>query len=159
MTVSASHEAITEPAARVLVISRVLNAPRARIYAAWTEPEHLFRWWGPHGFTVLSAELDGRAGGGWRVRMRSPEGRQHTSKGIYRELVPPERLVFTFAWEGDEDREPGHETLVTLSFIEEGGKTRMTLRQAVFASTESRDGHEEGWSEAFERLAEHLARQ
>jgi len=114
---------------------------------------------GPHGFTVLSAEVDVRVGGGWRVTMRSPEGRQHTSKGIYRELVPPERLVFTFAWEGDEDGEPGHETLVTLSFTEEGGKTRMAFHQAVFASAESRDAHEEGWGEAFERLAEHLTRQ
>jgi uncharacterized protein YndB with AHSA1/START domain len=70
--------------------------------------------------------------------------------------VPPERLVFTFAWEGDEDGEPGHETLVTLSFAEEGGRTRMTFRQAVFTSVESRDAHEGGWSEAFERLALHL---
>jgi len=159
MAVIASHETTTEPAARVLVVSRVLDAPRALVYAAWTEPDHLSRWWGPHGFSVLSAEVDRRVGGGWRVTMRSPEGRRHTSKGIYRELVPPERLVFTFAWEGDEDGEPGHETLVTLSFTEEGGKTRMTFRQAVFASAESRDAHEEGWGEAFERLAEHLTRQ
>jgi uncharacterized protein YndB with AHSA1/START domain len=145
--------ALTE---RVLVITRVLDAPRALVYAAWTEPERLLRWWGPHGFTVDAAEVDVRVGGAWRVRMRSPEGEEHTSSGVYRELVPPERLVFTFAWEGCEDGEPGHETLVSLSFAEEGGRTRMTFRQEVFTSVPSRDAHEGGWSEAFERLAAHL---
>jgi uncharacterized protein YndB with AHSA1/START domain len=154
--VRARTDAGMAPTERVLVITRVLDAPQALVYAAWTEPEHLLRWWGPHGFTVDAAEVDRRVGGAWRVRMRSPEGRVHASSGVYRELVPPERLVFTFAWEGDEDGEPGHETLVTLSFAEEGGRTRMTFRQAVFTSVESRDAHEGGWSEAFERLALHL---
>jgi uncharacterized protein YndB with AHSA1/START domain len=76
--------------------------------------------------------------------------------GVYREIVAPRHLVFTFAWD-QEDGTPGHETLVTLTLAEEGGKTRMTFRQALFATVASRDGHAGGWSSSFERLAEHLA--
>jgi uncharacterized protein YndB with AHSA1/START domain len=142
---------------RVLVVTRVFDAPQALVYAAWTEPDHLTRWWGPRGFTVVFSDIDVRVGGAWRVRMRSPEGNEHTSGGVYREVAPPERLVFTHAWEGAEDGEPGHETLVTITFAEDAGKTRMTFRQAVFATPASRDAHEEGWSSAFEVLAEYLA--
>lgn len=145
------------PADRVLVLTRELRAPRSLVYAAWTEPDHLMRWWGPHGFRVVSCELDPREGGAWRVTMRSPEGNDHTSRGRYHALTPPERLVFSFAWEGQEDGEPGHETLVEIDLEEVEDKTRMVFRQAVFTSTEARDSHEGGWSESFERLSAYVA--
>jgi uncharacterized protein YndB with AHSA1/START domain len=82
----------------------------------------------------------------------------HTNSGVYREIVPPERLVFTYAWE-DEDGRPKHEMLIRLSFVEETGKTRLTLHQTQFESTTARDLHLGGWSSCLERFAEYLAQQ
>ncbi len=90
------------------------------------------------------------------AQMRSPEGELLHLAGVYREIVPPERLVFTHAWT-DEDGKPGPETLVTVTLAEEGGKTVMTFRQTGFSSTESRDGHGGGWTECFDKLDELLA--
>lgn len=77
-------------------------------------------------------------------------------QGVYREIVEPERLVFTHAWE-DKDGKPKHETLVTITFAEHDGKTKLTFHQAIFESIESRDSHGEGWSESLDRLEEYLA--
>ena len=97
-----------------------------------------------------------RAGGRWRTCLRRDEdGKELWQGGIYREVVEPERLVFTFAWDQD-DGSPGHETLVTVTFAEQGERTRMTFRQAVFATEESCAGHRGGWNSAFDRLAEAL---
>jgi uncharacterized protein YndB with AHSA1/START domain len=151
--------ATTEAAARAaepeLTISRVLDAPRSLVFKVWTEPSHMVRWLGPHGFTAPSCEMDLRPGGVWRACIRSAEGRDHWMRGVYREIAPPERLVFTFAWE--EDGVPGHETLVTVTFAEQGHKTLFTFHQATFESVESRDSHNDGWSECFDRLADYLA--
>jgi uncharacterized protein YndB with AHSA1/START domain len=144
------------PAERELVITRVLDAPRSLVFKVWTQPEHLVRWWGPKGFTAPSWEMDVRPGGAWRACIRSPEGTDLWMRGVYREVVAPERLVFTFAWETQ--GEPGHETLVTVTFAEQDGRTRLTFHQAVFESVESRDSHHGGWSECFDRLEDYLAR-
>lgn len=138
-----------------LVITRVLDAPPVLVYKAWTEPGHMVRWMGPKGFTAPSAKLDVREGGHYRALIRSPEGKDYWFGGTYREIVENQRLVFTFAWE--EDGERGEENLVTITFAEEGGKTRMTFRQAPFPSVEERDGHEGGWSEALDKLATYVA--
>jgi uncharacterized protein YndB with AHSA1/START domain len=140
-----------EAGERELVITRVFDAPRELVFAAWTTREHLLNWAAPRNFTVVDCDGDLRPGGVWRETMRSPEGKEHRNGGTYREIVAPERLVYTFAWE--EDGKRGHETLVTVTFENEGGKTKMTFRQGPFESVESRDGHQGGWSEAFERLA------
>ena len=99
-----------------------------------------------------------RPGGRWRVESRSPEGSEHNCGGVYREIAPVERLVFTMAWDGTEDGEPGRETLVSVDFAEDGAGTRLTFRQATFSSRETRDAHDEGWSSSFELLEEYLAR-
>jgi uncharacterized protein YndB with AHSA1/START domain len=140
-----------------LVITRVFDAPRRLVFKAWTEPERIKEWWGPRGFTTLSCEMEQRPGGAWRVRSRSPEGKEYISQGVLRELVEPERLVFTYAWV-DAKGMPGHETLVTVTFAEQSGKTVLTFHQGVFESITSRDAHEEGWSSAFELLAEYQAK-
>jgi uncharacterized protein YndB with AHSA1/START domain len=142
---------------RELVIERVFDAPRRLVFRVWTEPEHLVRWWGPHGFTLPSCRMDFRPGGAFRCLMRSPEGTDHRLRGVYREIVEPERLVFTFAWEDEEGR-VGHETLVTVTFADQGGRTKLTLHQAVFESVTARDSHREGWTGTLERLAAYLAR-
>jgi uncharacterized protein YndB with AHSA1/START domain len=139
-----------------LVISRIFDAPRELVFRAWTEPDRAVRWWGPQGFIVAHCEMDLRPGGAYRVCMRSPEGAEHWQRGVCRELVEPERLVFTFAWEDKEGR-PGHETVVTVSFAEYGAKTKLTLHQAVFETVTARDLHQGGWSSALECLAEYLA--
>ena len=149
-------EAAAVAAERELVITRVLDAPRSLVFKVWTQPEHLARWWGPKGFTAPSCKMDLRPGGAWRACIRSPEGTEHRMQGSYREIVEPERLVFTFAWEDDEG-ESGHQTLVTVTFAEQDGKTRLTFHQATFESVESRDSHHGGWSETFDRLADYVA--
>lgn len=153
---SARHDEPTHSADRELVITRIFDAPRDLVFKTWIEPDRIKRWWGPRGFTTLSCEFDLRPGGAWRVRSRSPEGREHVELGVFREILEPERLVFTHAWE-DTDGKPGHGTLVTVTFAEHGGKTKLTFRQAVFDSIETRDGHEQGWSSAFDLLDEYLA--
>ena len=87
--------------------------------------------------------------------MHAPDGRDLWLGGVYREIVAAERLVFTHAWD-DPQGKPGHETVVTVTFVERDGKTEMTFRQAVFESVGERDGHQGGWSECFERLETHL---
>jgi uncharacterized protein YndB with AHSA1/START domain len=140
-----------------LEITRVFDAPRELVFACWTEPEHLQHWQGaPRGFTVTSSESDIRPGGFFRICMRSPEGVDHWLEGGYREIVWPQRLVFTHVWL-DADKKPGKETLVTVTLVERNGKTELTLRQSGFASLESRDGHRHGWNSALDVLADYLA--
>ena len=138
-----------------LVITRILDAPPVLVYKAWTSPEHMVRWMGPKGFTAPLAKLDVRAGGHYRAQIRDAEGKDYCFRGTYREVVENQRLVFTFAWE--EEGERGQENLVTVTFAEEGGKTRMTFKQSPFLSLEERDGHDGGWSEAFDKLADYVA--
>ena len=87
--------------------------------------------------------------------MRSPEGAEHWKQGVYREVVEPERLVFTFAWE-DAEGKPVHQTLVTVTFAERGDKTELTLHQAVFETVEWRNEHRRGWTSTLQRFAEYL---
>jgi uncharacterized protein YndB with AHSA1/START domain len=115
----------------------------------------MVRWMGPRGFTAPSAKLDVREGGEYRAHIRSSEGKDYWFRGTYREVVENKRLVFTFAWE--EDGERGQENLVTVTFAAEGDKTRMTFKQAPFPTLEERDGHEGGWSEAFDKLGDYVA--
>ena len=145
-----------EPSERTLVITRIFDAPRSLVFNAWTEPAHRMRWWGLKGFTVTSCEMDLRPGGAWRLSMRSPEGREDRQVGIFREIVPPERLVFTYAFEGAAGN-LGHETLVTVTFAEHEGKTKLTVNQAVFETLAVRNDHVRGWGEALDRLAEYAA--
>jgi uncharacterized protein YndB with AHSA1/START domain len=135
-----------------LVLTRVFDARRELVFKAWTEREYLMQWSAPHGFTVTESDGELRAGGSYRAAMRSPEGEVHRLGGVYKEIVAPERLVFTHAWEGD-DGKLGHATEVTVTLEDLGGKTKMTFRQTGFESAASRDGHQGGWSEAFGRLA------
>jgi uncharacterized protein YndB with AHSA1/START domain len=142
---------------RELSITRVFDAPRELVFQAWSDPKHVMSWWGPRGFTMTSWTMDLRPGGAWRGCIRSPEGLDYWSHGVYREIVLPARLVFTFAWD-DEHGQPTTETLVTVTFADEGGKTKLTFHQAPFDTVEARDSHNDGWSESFERLAAYLAK-
>ena len=137
--------------APTLTITRSFIGPAALVFRAWTQAEHLVRWLGPRSHPAREVEVDFRVGGAWRACLRSPEGEDMWMGGTYREIDPPHRLVFTFAWDST-----GFETLVTVDLAEEGERTVMTFRQAPFASIESRDSHNEGWSSSFDRLADHV---
>jgi uncharacterized protein YndB with AHSA1/START domain len=142
-----------KPAGQELVITRNLKAPPARVFAAWTDERLSSAWWVPNGCTLLSCELDVREGGVWRRRMRVPDGSAITKHGVYREIVPSERLVFTYNTEyADGTIDP--ETLVSLTFEPlDGGKTRFTLTHSGFWDEASRVSHTGGWTGAVERLA------
>jgi uncharacterized protein YndB with AHSA1/START domain len=152
----ARSSAVTESGERELVITRVFDAPRSLVFKAWTEPEHMAKWFGPQGFTstVLRNEL--RPGGAYRIYMRGPEGDDHWMQGIYREIVEPQRLVMVGCWADAQGNPTRPETTLTLTFEDIGAKTKMTLHQTLFESVTARNEHQGCWSSSFERLAEYL---
>ncbi|MET0542531.1 MAG: SRPBCC domain-containing protein [Variovorax sp.] len=156
MQQASSAVARTDPS-RELTLTRTFKAPRSLVFAAWTTPEHLAHWSGPNGFTTPHHQMDLRVGGRYRACLRDPQGTDHWVQGIYREIEAPRRLVMTHGWTDAQGRPTGPETLVTVTFAEQDGQTRMTFHQAPFESLESRDGHQEGWSQSFDRLVDYLA--
>ncbi len=135
-----------------LTLTRVYDAPRELVYQAWTDPDQFAGWLGPHGFTAQAVTLNLSVGGAWRAFLRNETtGTELWVHGVYREIAPPERLVFT--WEGDALPEP---TVVTLTLADLGGKTELTLHHAGFADDAVRDDHTGGWTEALEELAGYL---
>jgi uncharacterized protein YndB with AHSA1/START domain len=143
---------------RTLVLIRVLDAPREQVFRAWTDPGRVAQWWGPQGFVTTWCEMDIRPGGAYRFCMRSPAGTDHWKRGVYREIIAPERVVFTFAWE-DANGRPGHETLITVELEAVGKRTRLTLRQAVFETVERCEDHRTGWTSCLERFAAWLTQE
>jgi uncharacterized protein YndB with AHSA1/START domain len=142
--------------AHELTITRVFDAPRALVYQLWSDPEQAQHWMGPRGFTACHITQDARPGGSWRLCLRPDDGGEDLWQGgVFREIVEPERIVFTFGWDSD----PDWQTVVTVTFAERDGKTTMTFHQAFFPSVEERDGHRGGWNSAFDRLAELTAKQ
>jgi uncharacterized protein YndB with AHSA1/START domain len=143
-----------------LTLTRVFDAPRDLVYHVWTDPAHVAQWWAPHGFTIPRCELDVRPGGAMRLDMAWPDGTVIPGKGIYHEVVPPERLVFTQTTLIDNDGIPALEVLNTVTFTDLAGKTEVTLHAVVIkAGPEAAfalAGMEQGWTESLERLATHL---
>jgi uncharacterized protein YndB with AHSA1/START domain len=132
-----------------LTMVRRIKAPPATVFEAWTRPEILARWWGPHHTMVLSAEIDARAGGSFRVTLVEDNGARHTVSGTYAEVVPGERLVFSWAWEAT--AELVSRVTVTFRPVPEG--TEVTLVHDRFANEGTATRHRRGWTESFERLA------
>lgn len=154
----AENSAPTESQDRVLAITRTFDAPRSLVFKAWTDPNHMSNWFGPKGFTVIACAMDVRVGGSLRVHSRSAEGSHHYLVCEYREIVEPERIVSTYAWSDAEWKPTRPETLLTLTFKEDQGKTTMTLHQAVFESVTACDMHRSGWGESLDRFAEYIAK-
>ena len=140
---------------RVLTVTRTFDAPRERVWAAWIDFNHATHFDGPPGHPMKSMRSDLRVGGVWRNVMRW-EGKELPQGGVYREIKAPEVLSFTFAWETDVGI-GGTETLVTVTFEEiVPGKTRLTLQQGVFPTTQTRDGHRAGWNRMIDGFAQFL---
>jgi len=133
-----------------LLISHTFDASAELVFSLWAKPEHMKRWMGPEGFVCPHAEIDFRVGGAYRCMMKSPSNDENWFGGVYREIVPYRRLVFTFAWDaGPSSR---IETLVTITLTERGGKTVQTFHQTPFSSVEARDRHVGGWTSCFDKL-------
>ena len=146
----------TTPSDREVVMTRVFDAPRTLVFDAWSKPEHVQQWMtGPEGWTMPVCEIDFRPGGEWHFVWRREDGSEMSMRGVYREIVRPERVVHTESWGGD-----WPETLNTLVLAEENGKTTSTIT-ILYPSKEARDaalqtGMKDGASVTFERLAEYL---
>ena len=136
---------LTKPS---LTLKRRLNAAPAEVYSAWTDPKKLAQWMGPEGVEVTLAEADVRVGGRYRIVMRGTDGNDHDVSGVYREVVPDEKLVFTWAWKSTPERE----SLVTITLKADGSGTLLTLLHEQFADEEARDHHESGWTSSLGKL-------
>jgi uncharacterized protein YndB with AHSA1/START domain len=147
---------VTTPSDREIVLTRVFDAPRHLVFDAFSKPELLKRWFGPRGWSLVVCEVDLKVGGGFRFVMRGPDGREMGMRGVYREIAPPERSVHMESF----DDYPG-ESQVTAVFVEQEGKTRLTVT-VLYPSQEVRDlviqsGMEHGAAESYDKLAELLA--
>lgn len=151
---SQTTAAAEEPA--VLRLTRRFAASRETVFGAFTDAEVFKRWWGPKGFSCPVAELDVRPGGRYHVEMLSPDGNTFVIEGEFREVAPPARLVYSWAWqEGDF---AGVETLVTLEFHDRGGETELELTHEKLPGERARAMHGHGWSGAFDCLDEVIAK-
>jgi uncharacterized protein YndB with AHSA1/START domain len=159
MTQPAGTLQVTTPSDQEIVLTRVFDAPRDLVFEAWTNPEHVRHWWGLRSSNIVVCEADVRPGGTWRYVTRESEGQEVPFTGVYREITPPERLVYTEMY----DVEPfnsGDPAVNTVTFTEEGGRTLVTV-VTVYPTKEVRDfvlgtGMEQGAAESYDRLAEHL---
>jgi uncharacterized protein YndB with AHSA1/START domain len=141
---------VTKPS---LTIKRHLKAPPARVYAAWTDPEKVKGWMGPGEMKAKHAECDVRIGGRYRWIMVAPSGEEHDVGGVFREIVPNEKLVFTWAWKSTPERE----SLVTVLLKPDGDGTLLTLTHEQFFDEDARDRHNNGWNGALDKMEKFVA--
>jgi uncharacterized protein YndB with AHSA1/START domain len=156
---TALNSSTTTASDRELVLQRIFHAPRETVFAVWTRAEHVVNWFGPSGFTAPFCELDFRAGGQYRICMRSPEGEDHWVWGEYREIVEPERIVFT--WNRGEDMRGKlwSSTLVEVTFVITGeNATQFTLRQGPFETAPYCEEHSFGWNQCLDRLGDYVTK-
>ncbi len=137
-----------------LVLTRLLEAPRALVFEAWTQPRHLVRWFGPTDFTLPECEQEFRVGGTYRFCMRAPDGSDHWVRGEYTHIDPPSRLIFT--WLREDDGDIWCDTVVSITLEERGNSTLLTLEQTTFATKAHCDEHATGWGECLDRLARYV---
>jgi uncharacterized protein YndB with AHSA1/START domain len=145
--------ASTKEKAATLRVERTFDASRERVFRAWIEPAAVKAWFGPPGATWPEPlELDARPGGGYRWTVAVGE-KVYTIYGTYREVRPPEKLVFSWEWQNDPDRGESGDSLVTVEFHDRGGKTLVVLTQVGFPSEGSREDHQKGWEECLATIA------
>lgn len=138
-----------------LQVRRIYQAPVAAVYAAWTEPEQVSQWMAPSDdFGKTEAKIDLRVGGHYRIVMHGPDGEVHRVGGVYREIVPNRKLVYTWAWASTPERE----SIVTIEFKPSGQGTELVLTHERFADTEARDKHQQGWTGCLEQLGRYVSR-
>jgi uncharacterized protein YndB with AHSA1/START domain len=134
-----------------LQVKRTFRAPRAQVFRAWTDRAELARWFAPSAeYTTVVPELELRVGGRYRVEMHHKGGNVHTVFGTYQEIKPPEKVVFTWRWDGDTSHE---DSVVTIEFHDLGSSTEVILTHERLPSTEERDKHAHGWNGCMDQLA------
>jgi uncharacterized protein YndB with AHSA1/START domain len=138
-------------------IKRFIKAPRDRVYAAWTDPAQLKRWFGPENVQTRDLIADACVGGKFRWDLINSEGEKLTCRGEYRELQQDKKIVFTWQWEDDEDWE-NHVSIVTVELDDAGGGTELRLTHEQLPNEESRDGHTRGWNSALDKLEKFFSR-
>jgi uncharacterized protein YndB with AHSA1/START domain len=134
-----------------LRIKRFINAPRDRVYAAWTDSGQLKQWWGPEGVRTQSLVADARVGGKYRWDLINQEGEEMSVFGEYRELVPGKKIVFTWKWD-DDDVWENRDSIVTVELSDRDGGTELLLKHEQLPSEESRNRHNDGWNSVLDRL-------
>jgi len=134
-----------------LQIKRVIKAPRDRVYAAWTDPAELRKWFGPENVQTRNIVAETRVGGKFRWELTNCDGEEMTMRGEYRELQPGKKIVFTWQWEDDEAWE-NHSSIITVELYDRDGDTELRLIHEHLPSEESRDGHTRGWESALDKL-------
>lgn len=133
-----------------LEVRRVIRAPRERVFQAWTTPSEVKRWSSPGPVEVVTSEIDLRVGGNYKLNMRAPDGAAHNAFGVYREVDPPKRVVYTWSWEQEPDV---RDTVVTVEFNDLGEKgTEVVLRHTGLATAKQRESHTQGWTGILEKL-------
>jgi uncharacterized protein YndB with AHSA1/START domain len=150
-----SSSAAADSAKPSLTVKRRLNASPEKVYAAWTDPQKLIRWFGPPTVVpdTVKAEIDLRVGGRYRISFTAEDGEYSEVGGVYREVVPNARLVFSWAWHSTPERE----SQIEISLIPEGSGTLLTLHHAQFADEKARDSHQRGWGIFLDKLGVFLA--
>jgi uncharacterized protein YndB with AHSA1/START domain len=145
MAVSPSLNVVQRPS---LTLKRRLAAPAEKVYAAWTKPEQIAKWFGPDTGAVTHAETDVRVGGRYTVIFHTEDGEEHYVSGVYREVVPDQKLVFTWAWRSTPERE----SLVTVLVKPDGDGSLLTLMHEQFFDEAARDRHAWGWTGSLNKL-------
>jgi uncharacterized protein YndB with AHSA1/START domain len=155
--VSGERDIPDSPRRCEITLTRVINAPRKRVFEAWVDPQHVAKWWGPAGFTNEVRKWEARPDGEIELSMRAPDGYSHPMTGVFHEIVPPERLVFTAVAEDDAGNRL-LESHTTVTFVDEGGKTKLTVHAKAVGfvplAANMLAGMEQGWSQSLERLNE-----
>ena len=133
-----------------LRLTHVINASRERVFSAWTVPAQMKQWSAPEGVAVQEAHVDLKVGGNYHIQMLGSEGVEYNARGTYKEVDPPNRLVYTWGW--DEKEHDVGETLVTVEFNDLGDATEIVLTHELFPNAEARDDHDQGWVSCLNRL-------
>jgi uncharacterized protein YndB with AHSA1/START domain len=158
-----SHKAAITPSDREITITRVFDAPRELVFAAWTDPRHVERWWGPKGYTSFACEIDLRVGGAFGLQMRGPDGAVYPCRGVFRDVVEPEKIVYAAVLEEGHPCGAGlpPRAIVTITFAEHDRKTTLTIHTRLESAADHdaavNAGFVPGWESSLQRLAEVLA--
>ena len=161
---TAAAKAAAKPVAqREITLTRTFDAPRALVFKAWTDPKHVAQWWGPKGFSNTDCEMDLRVGGGFVLHMRAPDGVIYPCRGVFREIVALERIVYAGPASGDAcgaGLPPN--AVVTVTFEEDDGQTTVTIQTRLQSAADREAavnrGFRIGWTDSFDRLAAHLSK-
>jgi uncharacterized protein YndB with AHSA1/START domain len=165
-TTHQSEAPLSESAGAKVIAERIINAPRELVFKAWTDPEQVKHWWGPKDHTAPVAKADLRVGGKYHYAMRSPDGQDFWTTGVYKEFAPPERVVYTDAFADAEGNEvpashygmPGDWPVftMTVTFEDLGGKTKVTVRQAGAVPAEAQGDAELGYNQMFDKFVAYV---